>query len=186
MNFEEKHKRGYELLHEQDFDHSLDLARTLQKMKPEAPEGYILEAEVMQKLNQWEASVDSLNRAIEIDSGNARLYNLRGYAFLNSEKSVQAEADFRQAIELEDLPSAHRNLVLYKLMSGQGSEAIQYLLDRIRQEPKDIENWILMGDLMKKGGHDEKANSYYELALKLDPENAYVRDQLGENSSDQE
>jgi Tfp pilus assembly protein PilF len=35
-----------------------------------------------------------------------------------------------------------------------------------------------MGDLMKKGGHDEKAKTYYEQALKMDPGNEYVKDLL--------
>ncbi len=178
MSFEEKHKKGYELLHEQDLDHSLDIARDLQKMNPEASEGFTLEAEVMQKLNQWEPSIDSLNEAIERDPENGRLYNLRGYAYLNSSELEKASEDLEKAIKLDDLATAHRNLVLYKVMSGDGKGAIEYLLDRIRNQPRDVENWILMGDLMKKGGHDAKAASYYEQALKMDPENEYVKKQL--------
>ena len=179
MSFEETHKEGYELLHEKDLDSSLDIARKLQKMKPDAPEGYTLEAEVMQKLNQWDASIKSLNEAIEIEAESGRLYNLRGYAFLNKDELEKAKEDFDRAIALDNLPSAHRNLVLYKLMTGKGNEAITYLLDRIRTEPRDVENWILMGDLMKKGGHDEKAKTYYEQALKMDPGNEYVKELLG-------
>lgn len=180
MSFEEKFKKGYELLHEQDLDHSLDVARELQKMKPDLPEGYMLEAEVMQKLNQWEPSIESLNDAIEKDDSNGRLYNLRGYAHLNLDEVEKAGNDFQKAIELDDLPSAHRNLVLYKLISGKGDKAIQYLLDRIKADPQDIENWILMGDLMKKGGHEAKARTYYEQASKMDPDNEYVKSQLEE------
>ncbi len=178
MSFEEKHKKGYELLHEKDLDKSLDIARDLQRINPDAAEGYTLEAEVMQNLSQWKPSIDSLNDAIEKDGQNGRLYNLRGYAYLNSDQLEKAQADFHKAIELEDLPSAHRHLVLYKLMSGDGKAAIEYLLDRIKTDPRDVENWILMGDLMKKGGHDAKAASYYEQALKMDPENEYVKKQL--------
>lgn len=178
MSFEEKHKKGYELLHEKDLDKSLDVARDLQRIDPDAPEGYTLEGEVMQKLGQWEASVTSFDDAIEKDSDNGRLYNMRGYAQLNEDNLDKAKEDFDRAIELDDLPSAHRNLVLYKLMSGDGKGAITYLLDRIRAKPKDVENWILMGDLMKKGGHDEKAKTYYEQVLKMDPNNEYVKNLL--------
>lgn len=178
MSFEEKHKEGYELLHEKDLDKSLDVARRLQNMKPEAPEGFTLEAEVMQKLNQWDSSVTSLNEAIELDLEDGRLYNLRGYAYLNMDEPEKAKEDFDRAIKLDDLPGAHRNLVLYKLMSGKGKEAIQYLLDRIKAQPADVENWILMGDLMKKGGHEQKAKTYYEQAQKMDPDNVYVKEQL--------
>ncbi len=175
MSFEEKHKQGYELLHEKDLDRSLDMARDLQKLNPNAPEGFTLEAEVMQKLNQWDASIKSLNKAIELDPEDGRLYNLRGYAHLNKDKPEEAHSDLEKAIALDNLPSAHRNIVLYKLMIEKGQEAIAYLLDRIRAEPRDVENWILMGDLMKKGGHDAKARTYYEQALKMDPDNEYVR-----------
>jgi len=178
MNFEEKYNRGYELLHEQDLDKSLDLARELQKMDPGAAEGYTLEAEVMQKLGQWKPSISSLNDALEREPANGRLYNLRGYAYLNMDELESAREDFEQSIQLGDHPAAHRHLVLYKLMSGSGADAIQYLLERIRKDPRDVENWILMGDLMKKGGHDDKAYSYYEQALKMDPENEYIKNQL--------
>ncbi|MEX2573246.1 MAG: tetratricopeptide repeat protein [Balneolaceae bacterium] len=178
MSYEEKHKKGYELLHEQDLDHSLDIARDLQKMNPDAAEGYTLEAEIMQKLNQWSPSIDSLNDAIEKEPDDGRLYNLRGYAHLNNNEPEKARENFEKAISLNDLPAAHRHLVLYKLMSGDGKTAIEYLLDRIKSDPRDIENWILMGDLMKKGGYEEKARSYYEQALKMEPENDYVKNQL--------
>ena len=178
MSFEERHKEGYELLHEKDLDKSLDVARSLQRLNPDAPEGFTLEGEVMQKLNQWDTSIKSFDDAIEKDSDNGRLYNLRGYSYLNLDKAKKAKDDFERAIALDNLPGAHRNLVLYKLMDGQGQQAIQYLLDRIKSDPKDVENWILMGDLMKKGGHDEKARTYYEQALKMDPENEYARKQI--------
>lgn len=178
MSFEEKFKKGYELLHEQDLDNSLEIARDLQKMNKDAAEGYMLEGEVMIKLNQFERGITFLTTAIEKDPENGRLYNLRGYAYLNEEKTDEAKENFEQAIKLDDLPSAHRNLVLYMLMSGAGQDAIRYLLDRIKADPRDVENWILMGDLMKKGGHDDKARSYYEQALKMSPDNEYVQKQL--------
>lgn len=180
MSFEERHKKGYELLHEKDLDESLDVARELQRINSDAPEGYTLEGEVMQKLNQWESSVKSFTDAIEKDEDDGRLFNLRGYSYLNLDEASKAKEDFERAIALDDLPAAHRNMVLHKLMNGEGQKAIQYLLDRIRSSPKDVENWILMGDLMKKGGHDQKAKTYYEQALKMDPGNEYVKDLLEE------
>ena len=44
MNIEEKLSRGFELLQEKDIDHSLDIAREVQKEAPDTPEGYYLEA----------------------------------------------------------------------------------------------------------------------------------------------
>lgn len=180
MSFEEKLEEGLSSLREGDFDVSLDIAHKLQKIEPEAADGFHLEAMVFQKMNQWEPSVDALNKAIDLEPGKSGYYNLRGFAKLQMEELADAEEDFNRAIDLDDSPAAHRNLVLHKIMNDQGNEAIDYLLDRIRGNPLDVENWILMGDLMQRGGQAEKARSYYEQARKMDPENEYVKKQLAE------
>jgi cytochrome c-type biogenesis protein CcmH/NrfG len=149
-------------------------------MEPESVDGYHLEAMVMQKLNQWEKSIGALEKAISKDDEQSGLFNLRGFANLQLENLEEAKSDFEKAIDLDDSPAAHRNLVLYKIMSDKGNEAISYLLDRIRNNPKDVENWILMGDLMQRAGHGAKARTYYEQAQKMDPDNSYVQEQLEE------
>lgn len=178
MNYEEQLEEGLALLREGDYDHALDISRQLQKMEPQHADGFHLEAMVFQKLNQWEKSIKGLDKAIKLEEDHSGYYNLRGFANLQLDNLEEAKADFEKAIELDDSPSAHRNLVLYKIMSDQGNEAITYLLDRIRSNPKDVENWILMGDLMHRAGQSAKAKTYYEQAQKMDPENEYVKEQL--------
>lgn len=180
MSFEETLEEGLASLREGDFDEALDIAHSLQKMEPKAADGFHLEAMTFQKLNQWEPSVEALDKAIALEPEKSGYYNLRGFAQLQMEQLEEAEENFKKAIDLDDSPAAHRNLVLYKIMSDQGNEAITYLLDRIRNNPKDVENWILMGDLMQRAGQTEKARSYYEQAKKMDPENEYVQEQLDE------
>jgi tetratricopeptide (TPR) repeat protein len=182
MKFEDQLEEGLSLLHEGDYDHALDIAHQLQKMEPESVDGYHLEAMVMQKLNQWEKSIDALEKAISKDEEKSGLYNLRGFANLQLENLDVAIKDFDKAIDLDDSPAAHRNKVLHMIMSDQGNEAITYLLERIKKNPKDVENWILMGDLMQRAGQSAKAKTYYEQASKMDPDNEYVKNQLAEMS----
>lgn len=180
MNFEEQLEEGLALLREEDYDHSLDIARQLQKMEPQSADGYHLEAMVFQKLNQWEESIGALDKAISKDPEKSGLYNLRGFANLQLDSLEKAREDFEKAIDLDDTPAAHRNLVLYKIMNDEANEAISYLLDRIRANPQDVENWILMGDLMHRAGQSAKARTYYEQAQKMDPDNTYIKEQLAE------
>ncbi len=182
MNFEDQLEEGLALLHEGDYDHALDIAHQLQKKEPEYSEGFHLEGLVFQKLNQWEKSIEALEKAIDLEDQNSGYYNLRGFANLQLENLEKAREDFEKSIDLDDSPAAHRNLVLYKIMSDKGNEAITYLLDRIKNNPKDVENWILMGDLMQRAGQGAKAKTYYEQASKMDPENEYVKEQLAEMS----
>lgn len=180
MNFEEQLEEGLSLLKEGDYDHAIDISHQLQKMEPEQADGYHLEAMVFQKLNQWEKSIKVLNTAIKLEEEHSGYYNLRGFANLQLDNLEEAQEDFEKSIDLDDSPAAHRNLVLYKIMSDKGNEAITYLLNRIKQNPKDVENWILMGDLMQRAGQAAKAKTYYQQAQKMDPENEYIQQQLAE------
>jgi tetratricopeptide (TPR) repeat protein len=99
---------------------------------------------------------------------------------MNKEELKEAEEDFDKAIELDDFAGAHRSKVMLMLMTERGAEAIPYTIDRIKKSPQDPENWILMGDMIKRGGQADKAATYYEQALKIDPENDYARRQLEE------
>lgn len=180
MNFEEKLNKGFELLREKEIDYALDVARELQKEQPDSHEAFYLEALVMQQLNQWDISMKAIEKALEFDDDNAAYYNLRGNVRMQLEKLEEAEKDFDKAIELNDNSTAHRNKVLLMLMTDRGQEAIPYLIKRIKSDPQDSENWILMGDMIKKGGQTDKARTYYEQALKLDPENQYAQRQLEE------
>ncbi|MTI86584.1 MAG: tetratricopeptide repeat protein [Balneolaceae bacterium] len=180
MNFEEKLNKGFELLREKEIDYALDVARELQKEDPESHEAHYLEALVMQQLNQYEEATKAIQKALEIEGDNAAYYNLRGNVRMQVEKLDEAEEDFDRAIELNDTPAAHRNKVMLMLMTDRGQDAIPYLIKRIKESPQDPENWILMGDMIKKGGQEDKARTYYEQALKIDPDNDYARRQLEE------
>ncbi|MEX0609736.1 MAG: tetratricopeptide repeat protein [Balneolaceae bacterium] len=180
MNFEEKLNKGFELLQEKEIDYALDVARELQEEQPDSHEAFYLESLVMQQLNQWDISITAIEKALEFADDNAVYHNLRGHLFMQKEQLDKAEKDFDKAIELGDLSSAHRNKVLLMLMTDRGPDAIPYLINRIKKDPKDAENWILMGDMIKKGGQDDKAQTYYEQALKIDPDNEYARRQLEE------
>ncbi len=180
MTYEQQLEEALALLREGDYDPALDISRRLQKMEPETSDGFHLEGMIFQKLNQWEKSINALDAAIELEEEKSGYYNLRGFGHLQLEELDKAKKDFNKAIDLDDSPAAHRNLVLYKIMSDQGNEGMQYLLERIRENPKDVENWILMGDLMHRAGQAAKARTYYEQANKMDPENEYVKQQLSE------
>lgn len=180
MTFEQKLSRGFELLQDKDIDHSLDIARELQQENPESHEAFYLEALVMQQLSQHDLSLKNIENAIKLHQESAIYYNLRGNIFMQKEELEKAEADFDKAIEIEDNAAAHRNKVMLMLMTYRGPEAIPYLIGRIKAAPTDAENWILMGDMIKRGGQKDKARTYYEQALKIDPDHEYAQRQLEE------
>lgn len=180
MGFEEELEKGIKLVEEKAYDEALEIAHKLQRMETDSPDGYHLQAIIMQHQNRYDESITVLDKAIDNAEYDASLYNLRGFAKMSTNKLEGAREDFQEAIELEDLEVAHRNLVLLNILEDKGTEAINYLVERIKENPKDIENWILMGDIMAKAGHSDKAKGYYEQAQKMAPENQYLKKVLDE------
>jgi len=180
MNFEEKLNHGFELLQEKDIDHSLDTARELQKENPEAHEPFYLEALIFQQLNQYEMSEKAIDIAIELAGEKPSYMNMRGNLYMQQEKLAEAESDFDKAIADGDLPNAHRNMVVLMLLTGRGQEASPYLIVRITANLHDAEHWILLGAMIKRVGSEDKARTYYEQDLKIDPVNEYAMSQLEE------
>ncbi len=180
MNFEERLGKGFELLKEKDIDESLDIARELQKEDEDNPEAFYLESLIMQQLNQWDVCIKVASKAVNLNSEESRYLCTRGYAFMQKEDFDAAEKDFDKAILLDDSAQAHRYKVMLMLMTDRGTDAFTYLIEQIKKNPNDVENWILMGDMMKRAGQDDKARTYYEQVLKMDPDNEYAKQQLEE------
>jgi tetratricopeptide (TPR) repeat protein len=134
-----------------DYDHCLQLAEELQANYPDAAEAFHVEAMAHQFRFNWKESIQALDRAIDNAPYDAALYNLT------------------EAIELEDLEAAHRNRVLLYILQEKFDEAAQYLYDRLVANPDEVDNWIMMGDLMKRVGLEEKAETYFEEARRRDP-----------------
>ncbi len=174
MDYNDQIQEGIRLINAGEYQASIDLAATIQKNQPDTADGFHLEAIGKQHLYQWEESIKALNKAIELAPYDAGLYSLRAFAKMSTEDFVGAEKDLHEAIKLENFEPAHRNLVILYILRDQSQKAIDYLLERLKTNPKDVDNWVLMGDLMQRVGMDDKAQSYYEQARKLDPENPNI------------
>ena len=175
MAYNEQIQEGIRLINAGEFQASIDLAQTIQQDQPDSADGYHLEAIGKQHLYEWEASIKALNKAIELAPYDAGLYSLRAFAKMSTEDLAGAEKDLNEAIELEDFEPAHRNLVILNILRDKSEQAIEYLLNRLHTNPDDVDNWILMGDLMKRVGMHDKAQTYYDQARKLDPENPNLK-----------
>lgn len=153
-----------------DFKQCLELTTELQKKYPESAEAFHVEAMAHQFQFNWNESIKALDRAIENAPYDASLYNLRAFAKMNLDELSDAENDLTEAIELEDLEVAHRNRVLLYILREKYDDAAQYLYNRLVTNPDDVENWLMMGDLLKRAGFDEKAATYFDEARRRAPD----------------
>ena len=168
-SYDEQLETCLQTLEKGEYDQCLQLAGDLQTKYPDATEAFHVEAMAHQYQFNWKESIKALDRAIENAPYDAALYNLRAFAQMNLDDLAAAESDLNEAIELEDLEAAHRNRVLLHILQGNYDEAADYLYNRLTANPDDVENWIMMGDLMKRAGFEDKAESYFEEARRRSP-----------------
>ena len=100
------------------------------RLDPDYVNAYYNRGETNLKLGAYQAALSDFDRAANLDS-NEWYYYQRGLAHRLLNQSDQAQADFKQAIELtqQDLAATpgdwrlHFNLALYHLVTGQAEHA---------------------------------------------------------------
>lgn len=167
QSFDDIIARGVEAIESGKLEEALKIALEAQEKDDTSADGYHLEAIAYQHQYKWDESLNCLHKAIEHAPYDASLYSLRGFAYMSLEQMDKAQADFDEAISLEDFEAAHRNLVLLKISQGKTQEAVDYLIGRIQTKPEDSDNLTLMGNLLKIVGEEEKAQTYFDEAEKL-------------------
>lgn len=167
MDYQTELQQGLAFVEDRQVDKALKSAKSLIFLDPKKADGYHLAAICHQYLQNWNSSIPFLDLAIQYQPTNDELYNLRGFAYLSRMQFSQAEYNFMLAIKFGDHSAAHRNLGLLFIMRGEIAEGLNYLMDRVKDEPKDPLNWILIGDLLAGEGFTEKAKTYYKQALNM-------------------
>ena len=91
-------------------------------------------------LGHWDEAIELMHKAIERDPLRPNSYTYLGYLFLAVERDLEAEAAFRNALELDpDGAARHRTIGLALLLQGKTDAALREM-----QQETD-EGWRLAG-----------------------------------------
>ncbi len=125
-------------------------------------------------------AVDSFSRALEITSGDSRMYYYRGVAVSRLaitrssaeerlEELEQAEADYLRAISLDARYTApyYSLAILYIYELNRAFEAEPYLEQYLKIERSDGRALLLYGQLLEQMGMGEKAMEQYNRLLTI-------------------
>ncbi len=100
----------------------------------------------------YDLAIETLNQALEIKPTSAA-YTNKGVAFLKQGKSVEAEQNFKRAVELDDKDAmAWSNLGSYYAERNQSSKAKPALEKSLGLSPKNLDAlWNLGGIYFNSG-----------------------------------
>jgi tetratricopeptide (TPR) repeat protein len=145
--------------------------------RPKPVDDLIASATSKQRKRDYRGTLADMNRAIAIDSGQARLYSIRGVAKSNLDDSQGALADYNRAIQIDpNLAEAYTNrgyLKGYTLNDSQGALADYSRVIQIT--PNDADAYTYRGGL-KWGILKDSQGAVADInrAIQINPNDAFA------------
>jgi hypothetical protein len=119
---------------------------------------------------EYQAAVDSLTRALDLNPKDYQAYNERGAAYTWLDKDNEAVRDFSQAVALNDRYSvAYRNRGAAYLRLGKLDEAVRDFSRAIELNDRYARAYLGRSDAYARLGKRKEAQADHRKALELDP-----------------
>jgi TolB-like protein/Tfp pilus assembly protein PilF len=155
-------------------------ARAL-SLDPNLAEGYMVRSSVAYLDLDLEAAEADLLTAIEMEPGLAEAHRLYGGILASLERSQEAIASYRRAVQLDPLAIRSRmNLAvgLYRLERDEDA-ALKELLYILEIEPANEDALYWAGSAFVTSGRAEEGIKMLERARDIDPDDPYVHSIVG-------
>ncbi|MFA6358295.1 MAG: tetratricopeptide repeat protein [Candidatus Omnitrophota bacterium] len=121
---------------------------------------------------EFEKGVKELSKAIAIDPGYVKSYNVLGAAYASLGDAPKAENNFQKAIELDPLyVQAYYNLAVLNQSLGREEEALKDFKKVVELDSKSLDAVKNIASIYASIGQYDYAIKYYQDALKIDHEN---------------
>ncbi|MDC0335437.1 YcaO-like family protein [Pseudodesulfovibrio sp.] len=134
--------RGLLALRMGDVEYAVEqfgVAEPLQPADDERALAAFYQGYALSQLEQWDAVIEPLDRAIELDDDCKEFFNLRGVAYFKGEKFESAALDFQASLTIDSgSPHDLANLGLCHKFMGNTAEALDYLGAALKLDP-DLE-----------------------------------------------
>ena len=125
---------------------------------------------IYREINQIDKSIESFNRAIELNPNFVFAYNNLGLIYHHSKKFVKAEKIFLKVLKQDpNNIDASINLALLYKDNAELDKAQNLFVKIIDQNPKNLVALINYGNLLKVTGNKKKSEEYFKKAIDINP-----------------
>jgi Tfp pilus assembly protein PilF/4-amino-4-deoxy-L-arabinose transferase-like glycosyltransferase len=140
---------------------------------------YVNQGILYRNEGSYQLAVQSLEKAIETDPGDATAYYNLAVVYLDLERNEQAEECLQEALELEpNYRKALNGLATVYTNSGNYREAEVLFRKILELNPRDVDALNNLGVLYGKTGEYERAELLFREALTIRPGNTAAMDNL--------
>jgi tetratricopeptide (TPR) repeat protein len=129
---------------------------------------------------QFDKAIAAANAQIVKSPNNANFYDLLGTALFNGKKDLPgAEAALRKAVELDkNNTDALEKLGKVQIQEGSADKALALYQQSIKDNPREVNFYILSGELYESKKDWDHAKSMYQQALSISPDHPLASNNL--------
>jgi len=154
----------------------IELVRELLRYFPDSYESLTITGNLYYRHGDAIEAQKFWNESLKINPKQAGVYKNIGWLYMKKGEFENAIAQFRKAMEVDPkLPDVYSNIGHALMMSGCPKEAITDIKKELQISPKSGFANFLLGQVHLQLKEYQKAQKYYETAIKINPEytNAY-------------
>src|ERR1700676_273430 len=125
-------------------EEAMKLDNEILKANPKDVDALVFKGQVQIRRNDPSGAIDSLQRALRADAGNAVAHFQLGNAFAEQHNDSRAESEWREAVRIRpDMTDAQRSLAGLELRRGDVEAVLQIAQQIIKAEPGSPDGFIL-------------------------------------------
>ncbi|MBI3654483.1 MAG: TonB family protein [Acidobacteria bacterium] len=163
-------------------DQAMEELKKAVEIDPYRDPAYCLLGEAYLNLSRLNEAVEALQKGVELNPINCCSMNYLGMAYIKLGRLPEAETILRRAIEVSpEVPDGYMNLAVALQMKQQGDSAEAILKLALNNTPKNWRTLDYVAAFYSERGKLAEAETLYREALKLEPNNVLLLNNLGYN-----
>lgn len=171
--------KGYEARQAGDFNQAIRYYSKVLQLQPKDYDAHLALGRLFYRTNQCDSSSYYFQRIYQRDSSDVEALMGLSRCNIRTGKLSKAIAQARNAVLLQaDVVPAYHLWAKALSFDGQLDEAIKVYHKAIRQDSSWSQSWAGIGKMYYWKAKPVTALMYYKKALKLDPDNEEIKDQL--------
>lgn len=125
---------------------------------------------------QFQKILDEIQLGPETKDVAGSLLALRGNALLALGRQDESKAAFDEALKTDaDDAEAHLGMARLALVKHDITEAVSQTDLALAKSPRNVDAWLMKGDLMRAQANKDQAQTAYHQALQVSPSSAAIR-----------
>ena len=149
---------------------------------PDSDEAHYLYSLYFFEVNDYDASIKHINKAIEIDPYEANYFGHKAFNLINKKEFKNALRTSEEGLSIDPKNTICLNTRTTSLTKlNRKGEAFESLQNTLSDNPEDYFTHANAGWVNLELGNHKKANTHFKEALQKDPNNEYAREGMLES-----